>query len=74
MMRTSQALEALVRRLQAAGMAEEASLLAGEAARVRGVEAALDAVLEGMAEPIVFPARRLRGPRPDAEAQAQAAD
>ncbi len=74
MMRTSQTLDALAHRLRAAGLAEEAGLLETQADRVRGVEAALEAVLDGMAEPIVFPARRVPGLHPHAETMAAAAD
>jgi len=80
MMRTSQTLGSLVGRLRAAGMQEEAALLETEAVRVRGIEALLEAVMDGMAEPpgmvepIAFPARRVPGLRQHAEARAQAAD
>lgn len=90
MMRTSHTLTALVGRLRAAGLSAEADLLEAEAARVRGVEAALDAVLDGLAEagtmaaggiaagfraePIAFPARRVPGMRQHREMMAQAAD
>ncbi|HTH97376.1 MAG TPA: hypothetical protein VL574_08165 [Stellaceae bacterium] len=80
MMRTSQTLGALVGRLRAAGMEEEAALLESEAARVRGIEAVLEAVVDGMSEPpgmvepIAFPARRVPGLWQHAEARALAAD
>ncbi|MCX7380506.1 MAG: hypothetical protein NT133_03595 [Alphaproteobacteria bacterium] len=73
-MRTSQALTSVLERVRAAGLAAEAELIETEALRVRGIEAMLDAVLEGLDEPICFPARRVPGLRAFAAVFAQAAD
>lgn len=74
MMRTSQALTSILGRLRAAGLAAEAELVEAEALKVRGIEILLDAVLSEGQEPICFPARRVPGLRPFAEAMLQAAD
>lgn len=73
-MRTSQTLDRIAGRVLAAGLEEESAAITAEAARVRTIESALDAVLDSMAEPIVFPARRVPGLRLHAEHMAQAAD
>lgn len=73
-MRSSQTLTALVSRLRAAGMAEEADIIETEAGRIRVIETTLDAVLSGLSEPVCFPARRVPGLRQHIEHRAHAAD
>ncbi len=73
-MRTSQALASVVPNVRAAGLTAEADLIEAEALRVRGIETMLDVVLEGLDEPICFPARRVPGLRPFVQAFAQAAE
>ena len=73
-MRTSQNLTAIANRLRDAGLDAEANALDQQAGRVQTIEILLDTVLEGLQEPIVFPARRVPGLRLHEIAQAQAAD
>jgi|GEM_PF-6482259 len=73
-MRTSHALISIAKRLRDAGLAPEADAIDQQAGRVQMIETLLDTVLEGLQEPIVFPARRVPGLRLHAEIMAQAAD
>lgn len=73
-MRTSQALASIVARVREAGLAAEAELIETEALRIHGLETLLDTVLEGLDEPICFPARRVPGLRPFMQTFAQAAE
>ena len=73
-MRTSAALAAVGGRLREAGFEAEAEAVEAAAARVRMIEATLDAVLSAASEPVSFPARRVPGLRLHEQYQAQAAD